>query len=258
MLRLQNTKKSIIRAGVSLVFGLVVAACALSKPAHALATTYVYPCSPYNVSGYGFGTYVSGWGYHVAEDVCGQAGVPVYAAGDGLVVYSARTPDSYRWGNLVLIEHTNPDGGKAVTLYGHLGDNRQVAAGQAVARGQLIGFTGPSWTATNGNWAAHLHFGVRGGAYGAAVGTYAWWVRGYETSFPNGWLSPGTYIRDRLAPQDYAPTSVPPQTDVSYTGQTTVTFRVRNTTDVTWKRDGNSNLPFRLGTLQPTDRGSGF
>jgi murein DD-endopeptidase MepM/ murein hydrolase activator NlpD len=227
-------------------------------PAKAVATNYSMPCDNFGISGYGFGQYVSGWGYHVGEDSCGGgAGRAIYAAAEGVVTYSARTPDSYRWGNLVMIEHTNPDGGKVVSLYGHLGNNRQVSAGQTVGRGQLVGFTGPAYTAENGNWASHLHFGVHNGGYGAAIGTYAGWVHGYESSFPAGWISPSLYVRDRMIPVEYGQVSGPSQIDMGYTEQKTVSFQVRNLSGVTWQKDGAAN-PFRLGTINPFDRQSAF
>ncbi|MDP9212142.1 MAG: M23 family metallopeptidase, partial [bacterium] len=136
-----------------------------AAPAEA-ADGYQYPCSPYRLSGYNFGQYVSGWGYHAGQDIGCSSGTPVYAIADGKVVYSALTPDSWRWGNLIMIEHTNPDGSKATSLYGHLSNNRRVAAGQHVSKGQHIGAIGPSNTRENGRWGDHLHFAVHLGAYG--------------------------------------------------------------------------------------------
>lgn len=234
---------------------------AVSGPAPAqaaFATGYQLPCQPYGSPYYAFGQYVSGWGYHTGEDVCqgGGAGTPVYATANGRVVYSARTPDSYRWGNLVLIEHTNGDGTTVVSLYGHMGNNRQVAAGQAVVKGQLIGFIGPGWTLENGNWGAHIHFSIRAGGYGAATGTYAPWVRGYESNGTGGWARPSDYVNARLAAYDYVQMSGTGGGPLNYNASYTVNFKVRNTGSATW-RAGGAN-PVRLGTIGPKDRPDGF
>ncbi len=226
-------------------------------PAKAAATNWQLPCFPYENPYYAFGQFVSGWGYHVGEDVCKGAGLPIYAAAEGRVVYSARTPDSYRWGNLIIIEHTNADGSVVNSVYGHLGDNRQVGAGAVVGKGHLLGFVGPDYSAQNGNWGAHLHFGIRGGPYGAPVGTYASWVHGYENSFPAGWTNPGDYIRSRLAAYDHVAVGAPPAS-MSFTGEQSVRIQVRNSGGATWRKDGNSDNPVRLGTTLPRDRGSGF
>lgn len=229
----------------------------------AAATTYQFPCAPYTTPYYAFGQYVSGWGYHVAEDTCNAAGIPVYAAAEGTVMYSAKTPDSYRWGNLVVIQHTQADGGVVSSVYGHLSADRRVAAGQTVAKGQLIGFTGPAWTAENGNWAAHLHFGIRGGAYGASAGTYTSWVVGYQGSGTAGWYRPSDYVNARLQPPapaevyDYAVESVQSIGDQNGKyNEYYVDFRLRNTGNQTWRINGTA--PMKLGTINPNDRPSAF
>lgn len=237
----------------AVVYGVALA----PQPAEAAATNWQLPCYPYGNPYYAFGQFVSGWGYHVAEDVCHDAGLPVYAAAEGRVVYSARTPDSYRWGNLVIIEHGNADGSVVTSLYGHLGDNRQVGVGAIVGKGHLLGFVGPDYTAQNGNWGAHLHFGIRGGPYGAAPGTYAVWVRGYENNFPAGWVNPSGYVQARLAAYDHIAVSAPP-ISLSFAGEQSVRIQVRNSGGATWRKDGNSDNPVRLGTTLPRDRGSGF
>ena len=226
--------------------------------AAALATSYQLPCQPYSSPYYSFGQWVSGWGYHVGEDTCSAAGIPVYAVANGRVMYSAKTPDSYRWGNMIMIEHDNSDGTSVTSLYGHLSNARQVAAGQDVTKGQLIGFTGPSYTAENGNWGAHLHFGMHNGGYGAGVGAYAGWAHGYEQSFPAGWLSPSGYVNARLAAYDYSPIDASGAGPLFFTAQTEITFRVRNTGTQTWRKEGNSPNPVRLGTVGPRDHVSGF
>ncbi|MDP9212306.1 MAG: M23 family metallopeptidase, partial [bacterium] len=154
--------------GAGLVLGLFGLG---NGEAKAAATSYQVPCFPYNKPNYAFRQYVSGWGYHVAEDSCHQAGRAVFAAGNGVVKYSARTPDSYRWGNLIVIEHTTTSGGKVLSLYGHLGNDRKVRAGQTVFKGQRIGTVGPRG-GQNGNWDPHVHFGIRIARYNAGTGSY--------------------------------------------------------------------------------------
>lgn len=223
----------------------------------AVAGTYQYPCFPYGTPNFYFGQYISGWGYHVGDDVCHEAGTPVYAVANGTVMYSARTPDSYRWGNLIMIEHTNDDGNKVVSIYGHLNDDRRVAAGQEVIKGQQLGVVGQQG-ASNGNWEPHTHFGIHNGGYGSPVGSYAPYIHGYEPSCCAGWLAPGDYVRQRLVPYDQTPYDVIGGGDIYNNSEIQVTFRVRNTGAYTWFKDGSSSTPTRLGTVIPRDRLSGF
>lgn len=225
---------------------------------------FQFPCSGYRISGYYFGQYVSGTGYHVGEDVCGAAGTPVYAAADGTVMYSARTPDSYRWGNLIMIQH--PDGGSSsVTgIYAHLSADRRVAAGQAVSKGQLIGFVGPAFTGDNGNWAAHLHFAVRNGPYNASVGTYASGIAGYIANGTANYLQPTTYVNGHGAPPppppsaqyDYQLVGVSGNGTYSKNAEYYVEFHLQNTGNTTWRTNGPGVA--RLGTDRPRDHGSPF
>ncbi len=227
----------------------------ISQAAHA-AYYYQLGCYPYGNPDFAFGQYISGWGYHVGEDVCHEAGTPVYAAADGVVVYSAQTPTSYRWGNLIIIEHTNNDGNKVVSLYGHLNTDRRVGAGQYVAKGQRIATVGAQNPDVNGGWEPHLHFGMHPGGYGAGVGTYAPWVHGYEYPCCGGWVKSQDYVNARIAPYDHVPYDVVGDGTMFYNGETQVQFRVRNTGFYTWRKDGDN--PIRLGTIIPQNRSSGF
>ncbi len=247
-----------------------------AQPGSQAASSYQYPCASYSLSGYNFPQWVSGplSGYHVGQDVgCWGSGGPLYAIAEGTVVYSAKTPDSYRWGNMVIIQHTNPDGSQLVSIYGHMSGDRRVAAGQTVTKGQLVGFVGASWTADNGNWGAHLHFGLRVGAYGAAIGTYSSNIKGYVgASEISSYINPEIYIRDRLGGPVGGPAPAPPppvktwaheNVAVEVNGDTNgknaeyyVDFKLKNTGNVTWENSGDR--PVRLGTINPRDRGSGF
>lgn len=87
---------------------------------------------------------------HEGMDLVAPAGTPVYAAADGVVVGAA--PNG-RYGNWIRIEH----GGKLATVYGHLmAFAPGIEPGEAVVRGELIGFVGSTGRSTG----AHLHFEV--------------------------------------------------------------------------------------------------
>jgi len=53
-----------------------------------IAATFQFPLNPYEVTGYTFGQYVAGLGYHLGEDAHGEAGTPVYAAASGQVIHA--------------------------------------------------------------------------------------------------------------------------------------------------------------------------
>ncbi|RJO72997.1 lysA [Nocardia panacis] len=97
------------------------------------------------------------WGVDFGRDG-GSAGMPVYAAQAGNVIYAGPAvgfggPDPAGW---VVIDHPTEDGG-GTTVYGHI--VREVAVGDRVAAGQRIGHINPV-SRTNGGVAPHLHFEV--------------------------------------------------------------------------------------------------
>lgn len=101
---------------------------------------------------------------HLGEDWNGRGGGdtdlgdPIYAIGDGVVVYS----DNYRagWGNVAILRHAFRDTTGKIqmvdSLYGHLHE-RKVKLYEVVKRGQLVGTMGSN----NGMYAVHLHLEVR-------------------------------------------------------------------------------------------------
>ena len=93
-------------------------------------------------------TYVSRWmsSYHKGADICAPYGVPIYASDSGVVVTAGY---HYSYGNYVVIDHGN--GWR--TLYGHM-SSLGCSSGQAVQRGQVIGYIGSTGNST-GN---HCHF----------------------------------------------------------------------------------------------------
>ena len=89
---------------------------------------------------------------HEGIDLPAPIGTPVYAAGDGLVIYAG---DGIRgYGNLIVVEHA----GDLLTVYAH--NSRLLARqGDRVVTGQRIALVGQTGRATG----PHLHFEVRAG-----------------------------------------------------------------------------------------------
>ena len=102
-------------------------------------------------SGYGMRIHpvLGGRRQHKGIDLSQPMGSPVYATADG-VVGKADWFSSY--GLFISLEH----GGNIQTRYGHL-SRLNVAAGQAVRKGDLIGYVGSSGRSTG----PHLHYEVR-------------------------------------------------------------------------------------------------
>jgi len=134
------------------------------------STTFKWPTTSSTITA-GFGTYYV-WGFaqnHTGVDIAVGIGTPVYAAASGTVIISTfvtsnpygyggssktswSAANGYGYGNYIAIEH--PDG--KITLYGHL-SSLAVSAGQTVAQGQVIGYSG----STGNSSGPHLHFEIR-------------------------------------------------------------------------------------------------
>ncbi|PYR39785.1 MAG: hypothetical protein DMF93_12965 [Acidobacteria bacterium] len=87
-------------------------------------------------------------GYHQGLDISTEKGQPVFATADGTIESAAYTGD---YGNLIVVQH----GFGLVTRYGHL-SAFHVKPGQAVKRGEVIGYVGATGRATG----AHLHYEI--------------------------------------------------------------------------------------------------
>lgn len=116
---------------------------------------------------------------HVGADLGWyQVGEPVFAIASGVVRISsgpdfradkARPKDepgnaaSLLWGNFVAIEHRFALNQYVTSVYGHLGTDRRVKAGDIVGAGEQIGTIGRQHLRVNGGYKPHLHLGIRKG-----------------------------------------------------------------------------------------------
>ena len=92
---------------------------------------------------------------HDGIDIGGSTGDPVYAAADGIIIYSQFNTGGY--GNMVMIDHgLSVDGVKIVTLYAH-GDKLLKSVGGTVKQGDVIMEMGSTGNSTG----PHVHFEVR-------------------------------------------------------------------------------------------------
>jgi LysM repeat protein len=106
--------------------------------------SFVYPADNHTLSGYDFTS------IHHGLDFRAKPGNPIYATDSGVIVYAG--PNSFGYGNLVVIDHGN--GWQSV--YGHL-SQWNVECGQSVYQGNVIGLAGNTGNSTG----AHLHFELR-------------------------------------------------------------------------------------------------
>ena len=87
--------------------------------------------------------------FHTGLDIGAPQGRPVFAASDGIVLYSG-TWGGY--GKTIVVDH----GAGYTSIYGHL-SNYYVKRATKVKKGQLIGLVGSTGLSTG----PHLHFEVR-------------------------------------------------------------------------------------------------
>lgn len=90
--------------------------------------------------------------FHEGIDIRANRGTPIYAAREGVVIYSSKRIRGY--GNMIVLKH---DDGYA-TVYAHNRKNL-VKRGARVTQGQLLAYVGATGKATG----PHLHFEIRKG-----------------------------------------------------------------------------------------------
>jgi len=114
--------------------------------------TFVWPTTSRYLSGYDYSTSTN----HLAIDIGGSSGNAIYAADNGVVVYSGW--NNYGYGNMVVIDH----GGGWQTLYAHLLGDLLPACGSSVYQGDMIAYMG----STGNSSGPHLHFELMSETYG--------------------------------------------------------------------------------------------
>lgn len=88
---------------------------------------------------------------HKGVDYAAKRGTPIFAAGDGKVIFKGKKGG---YGNVVILQH----GSKYTTLYAHVKSyNRKLRVGSKVKQGQTIAYVGSSGLATG----PHLHYEFR-------------------------------------------------------------------------------------------------
>jgi len=110
-----------------------------------------------------------------------DCGEPVFATSGGQIVFAGNAGPG--WGNVIIVEHTAPDGTKVNSVYGHL---QTIARNSgSVSRREQIGTIGNA----DGRYMCHLHFELRSSdcPIGIAAGG------GYADD-RHGWIDPSEFI----------------------------------------------------------------
>ncbi|MCX6797454.1 MAG: peptidoglycan DD-metalloendopeptidase family protein [Candidatus Doudnabacteria bacterium] len=137
-----------------------------------------WPMDGVLTQGYGnTGFTALGYTFHNGIDVAAPAAEPIYAAADGVVLYTDHSDASY--GNWVAIKHeiaTKNGTAKIITLYAHF-RSFKVSVGQKVSQGDLLGYEGNTGNTTKKLYGPergyHIHFGVYDAeGFGVTAGKY--------------------------------------------------------------------------------------
>lgn len=105
---------------------------------------YAWPVTEHKLIGDGY------WSAHPAADLAATINEEVYAADDGVVVFSGWS--NLLYGNMVMLDHGNGD----FTLYGGLAEALALC-GNSVAQGEIIGIAG----STGHPVSPYVHFEIR-------------------------------------------------------------------------------------------------
>jgi murein DD-endopeptidase MepM/ murein hydrolase activator NlpD len=120
------------------------------RQALAAATPSIWPAPGWLNDRYGHRAdpFTGGSDYHPGLDISADRGDPVVATANGRITAAQRNGS---YGNMVVIDH----GFGISTRYAHL-DSFRVRAGEAVRRGDIVGYAGSTGRSTG----THLHYEV--------------------------------------------------------------------------------------------------
>ena len=108
--------------------------------------------------------------WHAGVDIRSACGNPQYAAASGTVNATRGARGNGSHGNQVIIDHGRIGSHSYVTVTNHL-SRFNVRAGQSVAKGEVIGWTGATGNVTG----CHVHFEVwRNGSTIDPMGLSGW------------------------------------------------------------------------------------
>ncbi len=143
---------AVLRDLLSVIEGRLVSVRSSVERRRALAnaTPTMWPIAGWISSGYGHRSdpFTGSADFHPGLDISAEHGQQIFAPADG-VVESASVNGSY--GNMIVLDH----GFGITTRFGHLA-RFAVSGGQAVRRGELIGYVGSTGRSTS----PHLHYEV--------------------------------------------------------------------------------------------------
>lgn len=94
--------------------------------------------------------------YHLAKDIRGRVGTPVYALADGYVYDAYKRLSGYTPGGAMIVVYKTADGKPFKALYGHI-RGLKYRKGQRVKAGVVLAYIAPC------GGSPHLHFGVHPG-----------------------------------------------------------------------------------------------
>ncbi len=113
---------------------------------------FMWPLPPGGYISCRYGGYDPSGRIHYAIDCAISGGTPIYAAGNGVIVTAT---NHWSYGNYIIIDHGNG----VSSLYAHC-SGLAVGAGQAVSKGQVIGYVGSTGYSTGNH--LHLEFRLNG------------------------------------------------------------------------------------------------
>lgn len=156
-----------------------------------------WPVDNYKVGGYTFWQKVSSWGYHTGLDIT----APAYTVIKAPCAMTIKFKNTITNGGGCILAEAFVNGETVVLEFMHVYTNSVCPwkVGDVVSEGSTLTQTAPSYSTYCGPWMAHLHFGVRRGAYAngtACDGT--WKYHGYDKSSSGcdwgNWHNPELFI----------------------------------------------------------------